>query len=43
MRVKLFGYHLILDVFFPADRQIKWLPAIRYGYVKSGIRAREDK
>jgi hypothetical protein len=34
MRVKLFGLWWIFKVFFPAERRIKWLPAVMWGYSK---------
>jgi hypothetical protein len=36
MRIKLFGRRFMVNVFFHPDRHIKWLPAIRFGYVGKG-------
>ena len=33
MKIKLFGRRFILDIFLHPDRHIKWLPAIRFGFV----------
>jgi hypothetical protein len=33
--MKLFGVRYIFKIFFPRERKIKWLPAVRYGYVGS--------
>jgi hypothetical protein len=33
IRIKLFGIRLILKVFFPPERHVKWLPAVVFGYV----------
>ena len=41
MKIKLFGRRFILDIFLHPDRHIKWLPAIRYGYVGKAKEARE--
>ena len=32
--IKLFEYRYVLKIFFPAERHIKWLPAIMFGKVK---------
>ena len=42
MKIKLFGRRFILDIFLHPDRYIKWLPAIRYGYVGK-IKKASDK
>jgi len=33
MRIKLFGMRFIFEVLLHPNRKIKWLPAIKYGYV----------
>ncbi len=32
--MKLFGTRYIFKIFFPAERKIKWLPAIMWGRVR---------
>jgi len=32
--IKLFEYRYILKIFFPAERYIKWLPAVMWGKIK---------
>jgi len=43
MTIKLFGRRLFVEVFLHPNRYIKWLPAIRYGYVGKLNKASETE
>jgi hypothetical protein len=33
MRIKLFGYRFIFEIFWHPKRFVRWLPAIKYGWI----------
>jgi hypothetical protein len=43
LSMKLFGARYVLKIFFPAERYVKWLPAVMWAKVGPATVPREKK